>query len=107
MITVFCAGKTGTVPVECETPGWPNTDIDGNQMYDNTHFLTEAEAWKRVIADADAHVELETRHVQHLRQTLQAAEKDLVEAVLKQREAIGNHRDWQQKQLDEAATGNG
>lgn len=97
MITVFYAGKTGPIPVECETPGWPNRDIDGNTMYDNTHFPTEAEAWKRVLAEADAHVEMEARHVQHLRQTLQDEEKKLVEAVLKQREAIDNHRDWQEK----------
>jgi hypothetical protein len=33
----------------CEEYGWPNTTHDGEVMFDNTHFRTRAEAYRRLL----------------------------------------------------------
>lgn len=46
----------------CKTPGYPNTTIEGDLMYENTHFSSKKEAEKRMIEEAAAGVRLFLRY---------------------------------------------
>jgi len=49
-------GSTSPIETSCEagTFGYPNRTVDGAIMHVNTHFRTKAEAWRGLIANADA-----------------------------------------------------
>ena len=53
--------------------GWPNTTINGEMMYENTHFKISIEAIKYGIADCEAGLKLSE-------QRLSEVEKELAEA---------------------------
>ena len=42
------------VEVECPDGLWPNSDADGETIFENTHFETQAEAEKHLRAEAKA-----------------------------------------------------
>ncbi len=73
-------------PVQCETPGHPNRDVNGDTMYANTHYPSERMARiarRRTLA---ACLSLDTREVARLRAELAKFEKRVVDTVLLQRE---------------------
>jgi hypothetical protein len=61
--------------VECKRAGYPNTDADGDKMYDNTHFANEAEAWKQLRQEREAHVRISGGTVAQAKRELQRAEQ--------------------------------
>lgn len=44
--------------VECPDDPWGELDADGCTIYVNTHFKTEAEAWRRLMDEVEAGVSL-------------------------------------------------
>jgi hypothetical protein len=42
------------IKTECEKFGWPNVTHDGAMMFDNTFFLSEAEAVAKAKRDSDS-----------------------------------------------------
>ena len=43
------------VACQCEVFGWPNLTVDGQIMYQNTHFLSRKEAWRKIERNIEAH----------------------------------------------------
>lgn len=68
------------VKVECPNGLWPAHDADGIQIYSNTHFELESDAWKRIYDNAKARVSLAGRSVIN-------AENSLIEARAESGEA--------------------
>ena len=65
---------SGTVsPVEGEP--WPGRDEHGARCYENTHFITEAEAWEYMAKDAEAAVLLARARVTRALEMQRAAEE--------------------------------
>jgi hypothetical protein len=68
--------------VECEVFKYPHTDADGDTIFENTHWLTEAEAWDYALTDANARISLAARSVRDARQRLAQEEKEAADAAL-------------------------
>lgn len=68
--------------VECEVFAHPHNDAEGDTIYVNTHFATEAEAWEASEAEAAAHVSLAASGVKHARSALAKAEKEAADAAV-------------------------
>jgi hypothetical protein len=49
--TVFTYDKGRVIKTSCEVYGWPNTDIRGEIMYDNTYFKTYKQAYAALLKD--------------------------------------------------------
>lgn len=77
-----CGSMTEPRAVECEKPGYPNVDAYGVVMYENSHFLTEDEAWKHLEDERKAHVNNETAAVEYADEKLRDAKEKLVQASL-------------------------
>lgn len=75
-------GTPRPIAVDCETPSYPERDADGDQILDNTHFLSEDDAWETLLREHDAGQYLAVRNVQRLREELAAAEKELCDAAI-------------------------
>lgn len=78
------SSKKGPRPVEkqCETFGWPHLTIDGDEMFENTHFLKRDDAWESIRKDVEAYVWLEARALENRRIDLRKAEQSAAEATL-------------------------
>lgn len=59
--------------------GWPNTTINGDVMYDNTHFKTEKEAVEKAIREYSAGVNIMQERVSDCKERLNKAEDLLKE----------------------------
>jgi hypothetical protein len=57
--------------------GWPNTDIEGRLMYDNTWFATEKEAIARAISDCQGAIRWRTGRVEELRAAIAKLESEI------------------------------
>lgn len=85
MSNVFKVWKMGRngLPVEttAEQFGWPHKDSDGDDQFENTHFLTETECWHHCIEEFDAGVFLEIHVYRDAKADLVMATKRLAEAA--------------------------
>ena len=71
------------VPVKTTGPDkrWPFSDADGRKMYDNSHFRTEDEAWKRTRDNARAWQSLEASAYRQAQATLAKVVQQLADAA--------------------------
>lgn len=76
-------GQTEPVAVECEKPGYPNRDVHGDVMYDNTHFLTREQAWDSVRRNVEAWVSIAAGNLTQAQEALRIAEQRAAEAAQK------------------------
>lgn len=85
MPILYRADTTTVTAVDCPRPHWPNVDADGKPISQATHYATAAEAWRCVLALAEARLGYTRLAVEELQRQLQVAEKDvrLREAELK------------------------
>jgi len=74
-------GASVPEPVECDPPGWPHRDAKGREQFDNSHFDTEAAAWKQLAASGAACVSLSNDHVLHAKRELRRALRHLAQRV--------------------------
>lgn len=96
LVTVWFAGDGVTKPeaVACESPGYPNRDVEGRVMYHNSHFGTEAEAWARIMDNAEAAVSLTGRDVEQARTALRLANRRAGAAAVRFAKVRDNHDAW-------------
>lgn len=59
------------MPVSCPNGGYPNDDVDGCQIFTNTHFATESDAWSKLDKEIRA-------YVAHCGSCVERAEQDLL-----------------------------
>lgn len=74
--------------VECETPGYPNKDVEGDVMYENTHFATAGEAWDRLESCCKAAVNLAGVHLAEIRAEEVTLTRDLANKTLSLLKAV-------------------
>lgn len=81
-LVMFRADDMSLTPVRVECPNglWPAHDADGIQIYSNTHFELESDAWRRIYDNAKAWVSMAGRSVTQ-------AEASLIEARIEAGEA--------------------
>ena len=53
-----CTDRLDAILVECPDGLYPNNDAEGYKIFENTHFETESEAWKKLLAETEAGVSL-------------------------------------------------
>lgn len=78
-------GDNEPVEMECEKFGWPNYTMCGEQMFDNTHFMTRDAAWESILDSANAGMELAGRSVYNALIVLQIV---LQKATIENNESI-------------------
>jgi len=87
-------GDIAPVPFECEVWGYPNKTTTGEDMYENTHFRMEEEAWRSINRSWEAGVSLVARALKYKRSEVEQLTKDLADEVLKQQESKELYREW-------------
>lgn len=82
-LVMFRADDEKQIPikVECHNGLWPAYDADGIQIYSNTHFELESDAWKRIYDNAKAWVSLAGRSVTQAENSLAEARVEAGEAA--------------------------
>lgn len=91
----------GTVKeVECPDGGYPASDIDGVQIYDNTHFETEKEAWESLRENAEAWVSLSGGGVKNAELGLLEAQAEAGKACKAFANYKRNFRRWESEYLE-------
>jgi hypothetical protein len=88
---------------ECETFGYPNTDTTGETQYQNTHFRTEAAAWKSILENAEAGVKLSGAMVKDAEETLLNAQKRAAESAREFSEVHQRYDRWKRNRTTAAA----
>lgn len=100
MITVWYASDSidAPEPVECEQPGYPRRDVQGRTMYENSHFGTEAEAWKYLQRSGRVGQELSSRAYAHAQETLAKATAQLAEDAARRTRIETGYEEFQRRQ---------
>ncbi|HSX49899.1 MAG TPA: hypothetical protein VLF09_03015 [Cellvibrio sp.] len=82
-VVMFRADEDQQRPVKVSCPNglWPAQDADGINIYENTHFELESDAWKRIYDNAKAWVSLAGRSVTQAENSLAEARADAGEAA--------------------------
>lgn len=78
----------------CREFGWPLKTECGETMYDNSHFLSEAEAWGKLMLDLELHVSAMGRGVIDARSVLDRANQHAANAAAEFHAAREAHEDW-------------
>jgi len=87
-------GDVEPVVMECEKFGYPNKTNTGEVMWDNTHFRTPGEAWKRILESVEAGVSLAKRSVKQAEEELDRARKEAGERAKEFNIAHKNYNKW-------------
>ncbi len=88
-------GQAAPVEVLAEKPEWPNKDADGDQIFENTHFTDEAEAWKKHELEHLSWVQLTARDFRETQQTLQQRQAKCAEAALLYADVLDAKKEWE------------
>jgi hypothetical protein len=83
--------RTGTV-IEVEGDRWPGKDSDGDTIYENTHFHTEAKAWEKLLAECQAGCRLAGDQVDLCRSKLADAQAAAGDMCAEYARAMKNRR---------------
>jgi hypothetical protein len=75
------------VEVECQSNLYRTQDADGRTVYENTHFLEEAAAVRRLMADCEAGVHLAADAMEQAREEVRRCEKHCADASIAWRKA--------------------
>lgn len=77
--------------------GYPNQTVDGMTMYENTHFRTEAEAWKCLRDNADAHEKMWASDYRQAQTRLRICTDKLAQVAAFAVEVRENHRKFTER----------
>lgn len=83
------------VRVHCPDGHYPHCDADGHQVFVNTHFDTEQEAWQNLLDNAQAGVSLAGGRVKEARQRVLDANQYAADMAVEFEAVRDNFRDWQ------------
>lgn len=106
MYTVYHADyskATRPILVQCEKLGYPNTDEHGATMYENTHFREEPLAYRSLMENQFAGVELAAGRIKDVEAQLAKAKEAMVKWSRMYVETRDNYREWQVQQKDAAS----
>jgi len=83
------------VRVLCPDGRYPVYDADGHQVFDNSHFDTEQEAWQHLLYNAEAGVSLAGGRVKEARQRVLEANEYAAEMAVEFQTVRDHYRDWE------------
>jgi hypothetical protein len=90
---------TSPLQVTADSPGtWPGHDDNGDQIYVNTHFKLEADAWESLIRNVKAYVSLAGSALADAKERVAKCEQECGKAAIqfgevnKNYEKSGHHR---------------
>ena len=83
------------VRVLCPRGRYPERDAEGHQVFVNSHFDTEQEAWQRLLDNAEAGVSLAGGRVQQARQRVLEANQYAAEMAVEFATVRDHYRDWE------------
>jgi hypothetical protein len=86
--------------MECEEFGYPNYTTTGERMYENTHFMTEQEAWTHIMVSVEAGVCLAGSHIRHVETQLRKAREEAGDAARDYDDAHRKYKEWQRSNND-------
>jgi hypothetical protein len=100
MITIYWAPSDGTAPVtmQVERLEYSKEDPQGHTMYRNSHFLDEADAWRHIMSEHDAHLIVIGRDIEDAKIRLRELEKRAGTIVQIHAKALDNYADWKRRQ---------
>ena len=82
------------IRVHCPNGRYPAKDADGQVVYINSHFDTEAAAWKSLLDNSQAGVSLAGSQVKRAKQQLLEANQDAAEQAAEFATVRDNYRDF-------------
>jgi len=85
------------IQVECPNGLHPANDADGKTIYENTHFKTSKEAWKRLQREAQAWLSLALGNQRRIKGDLEEANDNIIKAST----ALDNVLKRKPKELEE------
>ncbi len=91
MQTLWYADTSRMEVREVQGTAWPDNDSEGNQIYENSHYKTEAKAWDCVLRNAEAGVKLGAAMVVNCRQRLLEAEQRAAQDAVNYAKAKAGH----------------
>jgi len=94
------------VAVECSIPSYPHRDVDGDQIYENSHFSTEEQCWGWITRDILAGVSLAGGRVEDAKAHLARAEQKAGE-VAQEWAAFTRLRDARQREIEQTSGSTG
>lgn len=96
MITVWRGtdGDLQPVKMECEGLAYPNLTSTGEQMWSNTHFKTEAEAWNSILKSVVSGIARAAGYVKGAQSALTAAQEQAGDAAVALVAAHDNYDRW-------------
>ena len=94
------------VRVLCPRGRYPERDAEGHQVFVNSHFDTEQEAWQHLLDNAEAGVSLAGGRVKQARHRVLEANQYAAEMAVEFQTVRDHYRDFvrAQESIDEAAT---
>lgn len=88
------------VRVLCPEGRYPERDTEGHQVFVNSHFDTEQEAWQHLIDNAEAGVSLAGNRVKTARQMVLDANEYAADMAVEFQAVRDNYRDFVRAQED-------
>jgi hypothetical protein len=88
------------VRVLCPRGRYPERDAEGHQVFVNSHFDTEQEAWQRLLDNAEAGVSLAGGRVKEARQRVLDANQYAAEMAVEFQTVRDQYRDFVRAQED-------
>lgn len=92
--TWWYGGCEVDAPVMTTGPGWPGSDAEGRKMFENTHFATEAAAWKNLLANAQAGQRLDASAYRQAQAALERATRELATSAARASDLERAHEEW-------------
>lgn len=81
--------------VTAEKPCWPNFDSDGDQIYENTHFMHQDEAWDKQLRELECGVIFTGQDIKRYKEELAKAEQRAGKAAEYYAAAVAAHREYE------------
>jgi|SRR5215472_12688049 len=75
-------GNPAPIEVMAEIPSYPHHDENSDKIFENTHFLSLKDAWKRHLREHEAGLSIATSNVKYAREELLKMEKQLADAAI-------------------------
>lgn len=91
-------GSPSPVEVEAEIPSYPHRDSDGDQIFENTHFIERGDAWIKHVREHRAGLSLSARRLRDLREQTAIAERKLADEAVNYDAALKTFEKYMQRE---------
>lgn len=93
------------VRTTADKPKYPNYDDDGRQIYENTHYRTEKEAWDYIMRNLEAGIGIAASRVKQAQSDLLKANEFAAKMAIQLSSGMDNYEAWKREQEKEPTNG--